>query len=364
MSDDDSKDNEIRARPSSPAHPPDPPQSLSDDTTNDESAPELDPGSTPLPPSGHEPVMPVETIAWLRPAPGAVIVDCTTGRGGHSRLLAQHLGANGLLLCIDADSRNLEFARAQLAGVQAPVRFFNANFGELREVLAAAGVQQVDGILADLGVSTNQLFDAQYGLSFRESMPLDMRLDSAGRSDRRRYGQHLREEDLANVLYQLAQERYSRRIARKIVQARQVEPIKTTDRLAELVRSAVAFRGGAPARIDPATRTFLALRMAVNQEPENLASLLKEGPAVSEATRTDGSDQFSIDGRPHGEAGVSVGGADRATEGADQKAPLPHSPRSRPEPPLTFGKAPRRGKVVTRSSHAPPRRAAPTGDIC
>jgi 16S rRNA (cytosine1402-N4)-methyltransferase len=184
------------------------------------------------------------------------------------------------LIGIDADPRNLEFAsqRVRSSGETCTLRFFHANFAELTEVLEAADIPRVDGILADLGLSTNQLFDEQYGLSFAQPMPLDMRIDPRIRRTAADLVNTMREDDLANVLYELAQERYSRRIARKIGEARRLQPIKTTDRLAELVRSAIPKRGGAPEKIDPATRTFLALRIAVNREVENLAALLERAP--------------------------------------------------------------------------------------
>src|SRR4029079_9375264 len=135
-------------------------------------------------------------------------------------------------------------------------------------------------ILADLGVSTNQLFDPHYGLSFAQDMPLDMRLDPREHLSAADLVNRLPEEQLANVLYELAQERFSRRIARKIVDARRVSPITTTDRLADLVRSAIPRGSSADrdSRIDPATRTFMALRMAVNHEVENLRALLEQAP--------------------------------------------------------------------------------------
>jgi len=232
------------------------------------------------PPHGHEPVLAHEVIELTAPQPGHIFADCTTGRGGHSLLLAQCLGPQGTLLCIDADPRNLEFARARLHDAPCRLRFFHANFSELPDVLSTAGVAALDGLLADLGVSTNQLLENEYGMSFRQGMPLDMRIDPRTEKSAADLVNFLSESDLANVLYQLAQERYSRRIARKIGQARVIEPITTTDRLAELVRSAIPTRGGAPRRIDPATRTFLALRMAVNRERENLAALLAAGPSL------------------------------------------------------------------------------------
>jgi 16S rRNA (cytosine1402-N4)-methyltransferase len=238
----------------------------------------IDQSKSPLPPTGHDPVLLTEVLSALFPAPGKVMVDCTTGRGGHSLAIAEKLGPTGQLLCLDADPRNLEFARQRLAASPCPVRFFHANFAELDDVLEAAHVPRVDGILADLGISTNQLFESAYGMSFSQDMPLDMRVDPRLEKSAADLVNHLREEDLANVLYELAQERYSRRIARKIGEARRIAPIITTGRLAGLVRSAIPRRGGAPEKIDPATRTFLALRMAVNQELENLAALLKMAP--------------------------------------------------------------------------------------
>lgn len=231
-----------------------------------------------LPETGHESVLLGEVLEYLAPAPGQVFVDCTLGRGGHASAMARRLGPDGLLLGLDADPRNLEFARDRLEGVPCRVRLFHGNFGELADVLREADIEAVDGILADLGVSTNQLFDAQYGLSFAQEMPLDMRLDPRIRRSAADVVNTAREEDLADMLYELAQERFSRRIARKIVDARRVSPITTTARLADLVRSAIGRRGGAPEKIDPATRTFLALRMHVNQELANLESLLKRGP--------------------------------------------------------------------------------------
>jgi len=231
-----------------------------------------------LSPAGHDPVLLSEVLTTLDPKPGQTIVDCTLGRAGHSRAIADLLGPTGLLIGLDVDPRNLEFAKARLADAPCKTRLFHANFAELPDVMREVGLTQVDGILADLGLSTNQLFDPHYGLSFANDMPLDMRIDPRIRRTAADLVANLNEEDLANVLYNLAQEHYSRRIARKIVEARRTSPINSTERLADLVRSAIPSRGGAPAKIDPATRTFLALRMAVNQEMENLAALLKQAP--------------------------------------------------------------------------------------
>ena len=238
-----------------------------------------------LPSSGHEPVLLAETLDALfppDPPPGPrVVVDGTLGRGGHARAMAERLGPDDLLIGLDADPRNLAFAQARLDGAPCRCRLFHANFAELPDALAAADLPatgSVHAILADLGISTNQLFDPAYGLSFGTDMPLDMRLDPrVGRSAADVVNQ-TPEGPLADVLYNLADERYSRRIARKIVDARRAAPINTTGRLADLVRSAIPRRPGPPERIDPATRTFMALRMAVNDEVGNLARLLDRAP--------------------------------------------------------------------------------------
>jgi 16S rRNA (cytosine1402-N4)-methyltransferase len=254
---------------------------------------------TPLPPSGHEPVLLQETLDALNLRPGATIVDCTLGRGGHASAIAERLGPTGLLIGLDVDPANLAFAAERLRQTPCPHRLFHANFAELEDVLAEiaktldprspgctsgapnipGGAIQVDGILADLGLSTNQLFDASYGLSFALDSPLDMRIDPRIDRTAADWVNSLREEDLANVLYELAQEHYSRRIARKIVEARRLSPIKTTSALADLVRQAIPSRGPRGSeKIDPATRTFLALRIKTNREIENLEHLLEQAP--------------------------------------------------------------------------------------
>jgi 16S rRNA (cytosine1402-N4)-methyltransferase len=191
--------------------------------------------------------------------------------------MGQRLGNTGLLICLDADPRNLAFARDRLAHLECQKRFFHANFAELNEVLAHAAISRVDGLLADLGVSTNQLFDEAYGLSFAASAPLDMRLDPRIPASAADLLARLSEREIADILFNFAQERLSFRIARKIVEQRKTVPITTTDQLADLVRSAI---GRSHDKIDPATRTFMALRMAVNDEVGNLQSLISHGSAV------------------------------------------------------------------------------------
>ncbi len=234
-----------------------------------------------VPKSGHEPVLVREILEQFEPKPNQTYFDCTLGRGGHARAIGEMLGNDGLLVGLDVDPNNLEFAKEQLAGLPCRVRLFHANFAELLDVWNEVGKPPVDLILADLGLSTNQLFDDRYGLSFAQPMPLDMRIDPRIARNASHLVNELPETALANVLYELAQERYSRRIARKIVEARRISPIHTTDRLADLVRSAMPrdFNRHAE-KIDPATRTFMALRMAVNREVENLAALLEQAPKI------------------------------------------------------------------------------------
>jgi 16S rRNA (cytosine1402-N4)-methyltransferase len=238
-----------------------------------------------LPPTGHDPVLLDEVLDALDPKPNAIIVDCTLGRAGHAKAITARLGPSGTYVGLDADPRNLEFAQGQLKDAPCTVRLFHANFAELADVLRQVDPDRngVDGILADLGLSTNQLFDAQYGLSFAHDMPLDMRIDPRTPRTAGTIVNTMHEEDLANLLYQLADERFSRRIARKIADVRRISPIKSTEQLADLVRSAIPKRGGAPGKnrsekIDPATRTFMALRMAVNDELPNLKVLLEQAP--------------------------------------------------------------------------------------
>jgi 16S rRNA (cytosine1402-N4)-methyltransferase len=259
--------------PTSPAPGPDAGEDDSNSPADDHRQPPVNLG-----PTGHDPVLMRETLEALDIRPGDTVVDCTLGRGGHARAIAERLGPDGLLIGTDVDPRNLEFVQERLRDAPSRVRLFHANFAELPDVLKEVGIPHVDAILADLGLSTNQLFDPHYGLSFAQPMPLDMRIDPRIRGTAANLVNTMRENDLANVLYELAQERYSRRIARKIAEARRFAPINTTDRLAELVRSAIPKRGGAPEKIDPATRTFLALRIAVNREVENLAALLEQAP--------------------------------------------------------------------------------------
>lgn len=222
----------------------------------------------------HLPVMPVEVLELLAPADGEIWVDCTVGAGGHAALIAQKVAPAGRLIGLDRDAAMLELARPKLANL--PVTLVQASFDQLSDVLAGLRIEKVDGVFADLGICSDQLDDPARGLSFQGEGPLDMRMDPSSGPTAADLLARLSERELADLIFQYGEERYSRRIARKIVDRRRTEPLRTTQELAELVRSCVPRSRG----IDPATRTFQALRIAVNDELAALESLLKQLPNV------------------------------------------------------------------------------------
>lgn len=222
----------------------------------------------------HVPVLADETLRLLDPKPGQTWVDATVGGGGHSRLIAATLGASGRLIGFDQDPTMLELARPRLDGL--PATLVRANFDQLPDVLANLGIGRVDGLLADLGFSSDQLAEANRGLSFRDDGPLDMRLDPNSGQSAADLVNAMSEAGLAEVFFEFGEERHSRRVARRIVERRKEKPFATTGELAELVRRCVP-RSGA---IDPATRVFQALRIAVNDELGSLERLLASLPRV------------------------------------------------------------------------------------
>ncbi|MFP4434215.1 MAG: 16S rRNA (cytosine(1402)-N(4))-methyltransferase RsmH [Planctomycetota bacterium] len=228
---------------------------------------------------GHVPVLADDVLELLRPERAKLIVDCTVGLGGHSCMLLDRAPSDARLIGIDVDETNLRQARENLAEFGERVRLFQANFSQLTTVLDEADESSVDAILADLGVASTQLDDAERGLSFQADGPLDMRLDP--RLDETAEGliNRLSERELADLIYEYGQERYSRRVARAIVQQRKKGRIATTGQLADIVsrslpRPARSTRRG----VHPATRTFQALRIAVNDEMSVLETLLDSLP--------------------------------------------------------------------------------------
>ena len=219
----------------------------------------------------HEPVLRAETIELLDPADRGLVVDCTVGTGGHAAALLEAGAAR--VLGLDRDADVLPLARRRLAAWKDRVDLVHADYRSLGDVLDRLGVDRVDGALADLGCSSTQLETEGRGFSFRRDDPLDMRMD-------RTTGRTLADllsgatpEGLADVIYQYGEERHSRRIARAIVTAWAGAGIRTTAELAGVVRRAVRYRGRS--RIDPATRTFQALRIWVNQELDGLDAFLR-----------------------------------------------------------------------------------------
>jgi len=230
----------------------------------------------------HVSVLPEEVVEWLAPQAGQTIVDGTLGGGGHTRLLAERVGqkAGGRVLGIDRDFEALQRTGAALEGL--PVTLLHGNFSDLRAILHEEGIEQVDAILLDLGLSSDQLADRERGFSFDLDGPLDLRFDPDEGEPAWRLIHRLSERHLADLIYAYGEERYSRRIARKIVEVRRESPIKTSGELAELVRRCIprpkqkGYRREKP--IHPATRTFQALRIAVNDELQALETALKTFP--------------------------------------------------------------------------------------
>mgnify|MGYP001065650207 CR=1 FL=1 len=218
----------------------------------------------------HEPVMTGEVVGFLLPQRGGVFVDCTVGAGGHARALLE-AGADRIV-AFDRDAGALDVSRKRLDAWADRVQLVHADYRALADVLDERGVGLVDGILADLGVSSMQIESSGRGFSFQRDEPLDMRMDPSGGPTAAELIGRASEQELARVIFQYGEERYSRRIARAIVQARASGPIATTGQLAAIVR-----RAGPPTgwrRIDPATRTFQAIRIWVNRELDDLDRFL------------------------------------------------------------------------------------------
>lgn len=223
---------------------------------------------------GHIPVMLEEVVRLLDPRPGETAVDCTAGLGGHAAELARRVGPGGVLVLNDSDAGNVARAAAAVRALADPPRVVEVqgNYAELPRRLAEAGLS-ADVVLADLGFASSQMEEPGRGFSFSRPGPLDMRFDTTRGPTAADLVNSLSERELGEILRDFGEERAWRTIARKIVEERGRSPIATTDRLASIVRGVASRRGG-PDRIDPATRTFQALRIAVNDELGSLRSLL------------------------------------------------------------------------------------------
>jgi 16S rRNA (cytosine1402-N4)-methyltransferase len=224
----------------------------------------------------HTPVMLSESLEYLALKPDGVYLDATAGLGGHTGAIARRLaelGGSGFVMACDRDAESLEMARANTADAASKIRFHQSLFSQLGERLTAEGVSQLDGLLADLGVSRYQLTDGGRGFSLMADGPLDMRMGRDIPGTAADLVNFESEKQLADLIFRLGEERRSRKISRAIVRAR---PIKTTGQLAKLIEGIVP----RTEKIHPATRTFMALRIAVNNEQEELDALLESIPRL------------------------------------------------------------------------------------
>ncbi len=229
------------------------------------------------------PVLPAEVLRFLSPKPGRIYLDGTLGGAGHASLILEASTPDGVLIGLDRDEAALAAARDRLAPFGARVRLFHRNFAELADLLAELGIAGIDGFLLDLGVSSHQLDSGERGFSFQQDAPLDMRMDTGKGETAAELVNGLPEEELIRVIREYGEERWAKRIASFIVRARAEAPIETTLQLTDLIKGAIP-RGAWEERLHPATRTFQALRIAVNDELGSLErgltaglSLLKSG---------------------------------------------------------------------------------------
>jgi len=228
-----------------------------------------------LAPGSHVPVMLAESLEYLAIKPDGVYCDLTAGLGGHTRAIAERL-TTGFVIACDRDAESLDRAKENTAEFADRIHFHQVRFSRAKEALAAEGVSQLDGLLADLGVSRYQLTGGERGFSLMTDGVLDMRMDRSQGTTAADLVNFESEEGLADLIYKFGEERRSRQIARAIVRAR---PIKTTGQLAKLIEGAARRTG----KIHPATQTFMALRIAVNGEMEELDALLESIPQMVKA---------------------------------------------------------------------------------
>lgn len=221
----------------------------------------------------HQPVLLAEVLELLAPSPQDVVVDCTVGFGGHAAAILERITDRGFLLGIDLDASCLPLAEARLKSIGNNFNLWTGNFAHTQQIISLLGDRRADVILADLGVNSRQLNDASRGFSFMHDGPLRMTMNQDASRNAADLVNTLPEKELADLIYRYGQERYSRRIARFICRARQESPIRTTSQLADIVMRAIG-PAGRRQKIHPATRTFQALRIAVNGELENLKALL------------------------------------------------------------------------------------------
>jgi 16S rRNA (cytosine1402-N4)-methyltransferase len=223
----------------------------------------------------HEPVMVSEVLEHLAPSRGGLFVDCTVGLGGHARAVLEAGAAR--LIGLDRDPAAIAHARERLKEFGDRVELVHSDYRRIGAVLDERGIATVAGVLADLGVSSMQLDEAGRGFSFRRDEPLDMRMDTSSGPTAAEMLAGVDERTLADVIYEFGEERHARRVARSILAAQQLAPIESTGRLADIVRRAIPRKGFS--RIDPATRTFQAIRIWVNRELDGLDAFVTAAAA-------------------------------------------------------------------------------------
>ncbi len=229
----------------------------------------------------HNPVMSKEVLDGLSLAPGKTIVDATVGTAGHSEQIIEKILPAGKLVCIDRDKESLEVARKRLLRFSNSTVFIHGNFSDLEKILNHEGIKKIDGILFDLGISSFQLDNAERGFTFQQDGPLDMRLDRDSYISAYDLVNNLHEDEISHLLWNFGQERWHRRIARVLVEQRQKSPISTTAQLADMVDRAIPYRYRRGYRkIHPATRTFQAIRIAVNRELEALETAINQAIGI------------------------------------------------------------------------------------
>ncbi len=221
----------------------------------------------------HTPVMLKEALEYLNVGQGKVIVDATVGTGGHSKCIIERISPGGRLICIDRDQESLAVARDRLSDYKGSCEFVYGNFSDIDTILRDLNISAIDGILFDLGISSFQLDNPSRGFSFQNEGPLDMRLDRNSYISAYDLVNNLNEEELSSLLWVFGQERWHNRIARFLVKERQGRPISTTSELSTIVLKAIPHKYR-EYRIHPATRTFQAVRIAVNRELEALETAI------------------------------------------------------------------------------------------
>jgi len=229
----------------------------------------------------HIPVLAEPIAEMINLSPGSVVVDATIGHGGHSKIFARSLDSSGTIVGIDVDPKSLAAAKETLTGHKCRVLYYRANFAEISDVFDAAGIEKADLIFADLGICSAQLVDPERGLSFQLESKLDMRLDDRIKATAADIVNKTDEKGLADLIFLFGQERASRKIARSIVHYRKTKKITTTAELAMIICRAMKIDPlSRKSKIHPATKTFQALRIAVNQELKMLQNMLDQMPKL------------------------------------------------------------------------------------